>query len=271
MLLSLQCSGGKFPEETYSRVLNLGPSSKRGSSYLSVCASPARARAYGLPVSPFWYGTENKSITFIAVMQPSGTLHHDEVAEKMMDLTSELFYHACSRMAVKTNRRKEWLLAEQRLLKKEHMIAHVIATDGEIDCGETIMFLISILDDALVPLNADTLLPSSKADVTDTDKDRKEAESRRDERRMQAMAVRAGANLYMNVLQQLPIPLSEETERRTLKRIELVMLEALASPFEVMHVPKKEIQKAILQEARPVFEQIVKEEQGKRLERFLKD
>ena len=34
------------------------------------------------------------------------------------------------------------------------------------------------------------------------------------------------------MLQQLPIPLSEEAERNTLKRIELVTLEALASPFE---------------------------------------
>ncbi|CDM36864.1 unnamed protein product [Penicillium roqueforti FM164] len=36
-------------------------------------------------------------------------------------------------------------------------------------------------------------------------------------------------------------------------------------------VLKKEIRNAILQEARPIFEQIVKEEQENRLESFLKD
>ena len=50
----------------------------------------------------------------------------------MMDLTGELFFHACSCKAVETAWRKEWLIAEQRLLKREHMIAHVVATDGEV-------------------------------------------------------------------------------------------------------------------------------------------
>lgn len=127
---------------------------------------------------------------------------------------------------------------------------------------------------------------------------------------MQKMAVRVGVNVYMNVLQELPIPLSRVAERKTLGLIQQVIFEAIGSPFEAIHygdcekgfprygavfmrnfdielkkvleevdfedyndnqkVLKRAIRMAVLEEISPVFEEILLEVRDQKVERFFK-
>lgn len=72
--------------------------SRSGSSYMGVCASPARARADGLPECPFWYGVEDKRINFLAVMRHSRVLSREGIGSEMKALTGEcciMLWHSC--------------------------------------------------------------------------------------------------------------------------------------------------------------------------------
>lgn len=61
-----------------------------GSSYMGVCGSPTRAREHGHGERSFWYGAEDKSINFLAVMRPSKVLSTKTISSEMIRLTGEL-------------------------------------------------------------------------------------------------------------------------------------------------------------------------------------
>lgn len=124
------------------------------------------------------------------------------------------------------------------------------------------------------------------------------------------MAVRAGATVYMDVLQELPVRLSDKAERSTLNLIRLVINKTIPSTFKAINegnrenglwnygtvlvryfdvqlkkvleevdfkdyndnqkVLKDAIWNAILGEIRPVFEEMLKELRHKKLEKFFK-
>jgi hypothetical protein len=126
------------------------------------------------------------------------------------------------------------------------------------------------------------------------------------------MAVRVGVGVYMDVIQKLPNPLSNEAGERTLSLIRVVILRAISRPGKVMQagycdngypgygpvlvrnfdaglkkvleevdfvdynynhnqkVLTDALRKAILEEARPMFEDILIEVRKKKLEKFFK-
>ncbi|CAP97769.1 hypothetical protein PCH_Pc22g04810 [Penicillium rubens Wisconsin 54-1255] len=166
----------------------------------------------------------------------------------------------------------------------------------------------SIFDDALAPPGACMTSPTAREVITDYE----EEENRRDQKRIHAMAVRVGVSVYMDVIQKLPNPLSNEAEERTLNLIRVVILRAIARPGKVTQagycdngfpgygpvvmrnfaaglkkvleevdfvdynynhnqkVLKDALRKAILKEARPMFEEILIEVRKKKLEKFFK-
>ncbi|KAJ5840551.1 uncharacterized protein N7525_005739 [Penicillium rubens] len=281
--------------------------SRFGSSYMGVCGSSTRAREHGHGERSFWYGAEDKSINFLAVMRPSNVLSTKAISSEMIRLTG----------VIRTG---------QRRLKKEGRIAYALATDGDLfrffrmreegqtaetQCWtgkyheDTIAILMSIFDDALAPPGACMTSPTAREVIT-------EEENRRDQKRIHAMAVRVGVSVYMDVIQKLPNPLSNEAEERTLNLIRVVILRAIARPGKVTQagycdngfpgygpvvmrnfaaglkkvleevdfvdynynhnqkVLKDALRKAILKEARPMFEEILIEVRKKKLEKFFK-
>ncbi|KAJ6189464.1 hypothetical protein N7519_004372 [Penicillium mononematosum] len=268
--------------------------SRFGSSYMVLL----RAREHGHGEHSFWYGAEDKSINFLAVMRPSKRFEYQG-----NQLGDDKAY---------------------RRLKKEDRIAYALATDGDLfrffrmseegqtaetQCRsgkyheDTIVILMSIFDDALVPPGARMASPAAREVTT-------EEEYRRDQKRMHAMAVRVGVRVYMDVIQKLPNPLSDRAEESTLSLIRVVILKAVERPFKVAQagncdngfpgygpvlmrnfdaglkkvleevdfvdyndnqkVLKHAIRKAILEEARPMFEEILIEVRKKKLEKFFK-
>ncbi|CAG8037637.1 unnamed protein product [Penicillium nalgiovense] len=312
---------------------------------MGVCGSPTRAREHGHGERSFWYGAEDKSINFLAVMRPSKVLSTKTISSEMIRLTGVI-------------------RAEQRRLKKQDRIAYAVATDGDLfrffrmseegqtaetQCRsgnyheDTIVILMSIFDDALVPSGARMTSPTAREVTTgknsfrladcgrtafarlrshrrsatqestyepDTDQGHEEEEFRRDQKRMHAMTVRVGVKVYMDVIQKLPNPLSVKVEESTLGLIRVVILKAIERPFKVMQagncdhgfpgygpvlmrnfdvglkkvleevdfvdyndnqkVLKHAIRKAILEEVRPVFEEILNEVRKKKLEKFFR-
>lgn len=72
--------------------------SRSGSSYMGACASSTRARAHGHSECSFWYGLENKSINFMAVMRPSKVLGREGIGAEMTTLTGEcciVLWYSC--------------------------------------------------------------------------------------------------------------------------------------------------------------------------------
>ncbi|EKV07393.1 hypothetical protein PDIG_72540 [Penicillium digitatum PHI26] len=168
---------------------------------------------------------------------------------------------------------------------------------------DTILLLVTVFNDALVPPGARTEFPTAHEDIT-------EEEYRKDLQCMHKMAVQVGVNVYMNVLQLLPIPLRGAVERKTFNLIQLARYEAIGSPFMAIHhggcengfpdygavlmrnfdaelkkvlegvdfedyddnqkVPKHAIRKALLEEIRPLFYEILTEVRNKTLEKFFK-
>ncbi|KGO64609.1 hypothetical protein PITC_093360 [Penicillium italicum] len=278
--------------------------SRSGSSYMGVCASPARARAHGHPECSFWYGTEDKSINFLAVMRHSGALSRNATASEMIALTAGLH-------------------VKQRRLSKEDRIACTLATDGDVfrffrtdkegqlcetqcRCGngyeDAILLLVVVFNHALVPPGARTALSAAQEDLTE--------EYHKGQQIMLNMTVQVGVNVYMNVLQELPVRLGRVAERNTLNLIRQVIFEAIRSQFEAIQngdfekeftsygaafmrifdaglqkvlekvdfkdyndnqkVLKHAIRKAVLKEIRPVFDGILTEVRDTKLKNFFK-
>ncbi|OQE20669.1 hypothetical protein PENFLA_c016G08551 [Penicillium flavigenum] len=271
--------------------------SRFGSSYMGVCGSSTRAREHGHGERSFWYGAEDKSINFLAVMRPSNVLSTKAISSEIIRLTG----------VIRT---------DQRRLKKEGRIAYALATDGDLfrffrmsEEGQyhedTIVILMSIFDDALVPPGARMTSHTAREVTTDY-----EEEYCRDQKRMHAMAVRVGVSVYMDVIQKLPNPLSDKAEENTLGLIRVVIRKAIERPFKVVQagncdngfpgygpvlmrnfdaglkevleeldfvdyndnqkVLKHAIRKAILVEVRPMFGEILNEVRKKKLEKFFK-
>ncbi|KAJ9489644.1 hypothetical protein VN97_g3611 [Penicillium thymicola] len=64
-----------------------GPSLSLLAMALPIECSGARARAHGRPECSFWYGIEDKSINFLAVMRPSRGLSGKGIGSEMTALT----------------------------------------------------------------------------------------------------------------------------------------------------------------------------------------
>ncbi|OQD94959.1 hypothetical protein PENSOL_c023G01653 [Penicillium solitum] len=260
--------------------------SRSGSSYMGVCASSTRARAHGHSECSFWYGVEDKSINFMAVMRPSKVMGREGIGSVMTALTGELH-------------------AKQRRLEEEGRTAYTLATDGDLfrffrmakegqrytqpaetqcrrgnNYQDPILLLVTVFDDAFIPPGARMISPTTPGDTT-------EEEYHKDLERMRQMDLRAGVKVYVGVLQKLPIRLNDQEEIKTLRLIQLVIFTAIGMTHKghsgvgfpsygmAMYngnqkVLKNAIRKAALEEIGPVFEEILLEAYGKKLERLFK-
>ncbi|KGO37895.1 hypothetical protein PEX1_074880 [Penicillium expansum] len=323
--------------------------SQSGSSYIGVCASSTRARAHGHPEGSFWYGSEGKSINFPAVMRPSRALSRNATAPEMIAIMCGLHAkqrHLHKEDHFAYTLATDGDIFRFFRMNEEGQPTETQCRSGN-GYEDAILLLVAVFNNALVPPGARTISPAAHEDITgktthsdlqvgdgsplpnlskvpshtrrgnhprtyepDTDKDHKEEEYHKDHSRMQKMAVRVGVNVYMNVLQELPIPLSRLAERKTLGLIQQVIFEAIGSPFEEIHygdcekgfphygavfmrnfdielkkvleevdfedyndnqkVLKRAIRMAVLEEISPVFEEILLEVRDQKVERFFK-
>ena len=91
---------------------------------------PPRLAHIDIPDVLFWYGVEDKSINFLAVMRSSRALSRNATASEMIALTGGcciMLGHFC-----RIQLQKGGLHTKQRCLNKEGHITSTLATDGDV-------------------------------------------------------------------------------------------------------------------------------------------